>query len=105
MESYEYLYAASTVIYIITSIIVVIASILLHNKVKSSATILVLIGSISAFIFNLGDIFLSLIAGRYDVETYIQINAIANIVSGIAYGMFCVGLLLFVVNDLKKGES
>ena len=61
MESYEYLYAASTVIYIIISI-------LLHNKVKSTATILVLIGSISAFIFNLGDIFLSLIAGRYDVK-------------------------------------
>ena len=104
MENYEYLYTASTAIYIIVSIIVITACILLYTKIRTTATIIILIGSVLAFIFNMGQIFLSLIAGRYDIDTYIQVNAITSVLNTLAYGMFCIGLLLFVVNDLKKEE-
>ncbi|WP_040279940.1 hypothetical protein [Psychroserpens damuponensis] len=102
MENYEYLYSISSVIYFLAGICVITASIILYSKKRTVATLLILIGSISAFILNTGSIFLGLITGRFDMDTYIQINAIVNIISGLAYALFCIGLLLFVVNDYKK---
>jgi hypothetical protein len=36
------------------------------------------------------------------MDSIIQINAVLVILSGIAYSLFCLGLLLFVVNDFNK---
>ena len=106
MENYQYLYSISSVIYFLAGICVIIASIMLFSKKRTTSTLLILVGSISAFIFNTGSIFMSITAGRYDdINTFFKINAIVNVVSGLAYALFCIGLLLFVVNDLKKDVS
>lgn len=75
---------------------------MLYSKKRTTSTILILIGSITAFILNTGSIFMGLISGHYGMDTFIQINAIINIISGLAYALFCIGFLLFVVNDFKK---
>ena len=80
----------------------VIASMMLYSKKRTLATTLILIGSSLAFLFNLGNIFISVFAHMYGTETFVKINAISNVVSGLAYLTFCIGVLLFAIHDFKK---
>lgn len=102
MENYEYLYSASYIIYNIAGLCIVVASIMLFSKWKTTATTLILLGSVLAFIFNISSVFIGVFANQYSTETFLQINAISNIAGGLAYAMFCLGFLLFIANDLKK---
>ncbi|WP_204345474.1 hypothetical protein [Psychroserpens algicola] len=102
IEDYNYLYTANYVIYNLAGLCVLIASIILFSKKRVLSTSLIMVGSVLAFIFNIGSVFISSFAGRYDTNTFIKINAISNIVSALAYFIFCLGLLLFVVNDYNK---
>nr|WP_321224677.1 hypothetical protein [uncultured Psychroserpens sp.] len=105
MENYEYLYSASTAIYILSSIIIITANVLLYTKLRTTTTLTMLIGGALAFIFNIASILMGLVASNYDIEVYIKINAVLGFCNGLAYGMFCLGLLFFVVNDFEKLNS
>jgi LPXTG-motif cell wall-anchored protein len=104
MENLEYLYSISSIIFILAGICVLIASAILFSKKRTISTTLILIGSISSLMFNIGNRLINLIFKGYDMDSIIQINAVLVILSGIAYSLFCIGLLLFVVNDFNKKE-
>ena len=105
MENLEYLYSISSIIFILAGICVLIASVILFSKKRTTATTLILIGSISSLMVNIGNRLIDLIFKGYDMDSIIQINGIIIILGGIAYFLFCAGLLLFVVNDFKKEVS
>ena len=105
MDNYEYLYTLSYVIYNLASLIVVISCIILVTKKRTLATLLMLIGSVFAFLFGVSSIFISTIANSQGTEAFIKINAISNLVSGFAYIAFCLGLLLFAISHFKKDNT
>ena len=102
MNNYEYVYTASYIIHNLATLLIVIASIILVTKKRTLSTILILIGSVLIFILGIGTIFIGALAGQYDTDMFLKLNAISNIASGLAYLMFCLGLLLFVFIDFKK---
>lgn len=104
MNNYEYLYTASYVIYNLASLIMMLTGILLFSKIKTLSTTLMLVGGILNLVLGVGSVLISSFAGRYDTDTFIQVNAYSNIAQGLCYSMFCIGLLLFVINDFKTRE-
>ncbi|WP_460219235.1 hypothetical protein [Psychroserpens sp. MEBiC05023] len=104
MNTYEYLYTASYVIYNLASLIMVVTGIVLFNKIRTLATTLILVGSIFNLVLGVGSILISSFASRYDTDTFLQVNIYSNIAQGLSYFMFGLGLLLFVLNDFKNEE-
>nr|WP_321236638.1 hypothetical protein [uncultured Psychroserpens sp.] len=78
MDNYEYLYTLNNIIYTFASLCIIVAGITLFSKKRTLSTTLILVGSIIAFLFSIGSIFIS------------------------AYVVFCVGLMLFTITDYKK---
>ena len=102
MENYNYLYTLNNIIYTFASLCIIVAGITLFYKRRTLSTTLMLVGSIVAFLFTIGSLFISSYVGRYDTETFIKINAICSLIGGLAYVVFCGGLMLFAITDYKK---
>ncbi|WP_298903979.1 hypothetical protein [uncultured Psychroserpens sp.] len=105
MDDYQYLYTVSHVIYNLASLLVVISCIVIVTKKRTLATILMLIGSVFAFLFGIGSIYIYAFTEAYGTDSSIKMNAISNLISGLAYIIFCLGLLLFAISHFKKDRT
>lgn len=96
-------YGIISVINFIIEITLVVTAIIIYNKVKSIGTRLMLIGSILlliTFVLNFLD---PIVTSRYyGIETMQKTQVVMNYVDSLKGILYCLGFLLFAINDLKK---
>ncbi|WP_299335667.1 hypothetical protein [uncultured Psychroserpens sp.] len=105
MQDYENLYIATYIVQNLATLVLFIGSIILFSKQRTLSTILILIGSIFIFLFGVGNIFMSAIAGRYGTEMLIKVSAFYNFFNGVVYFIFCLGIFLFTLDYIKKKKT
>ena len=102
MENYEFIYLTSGAINAILQIIVVIACGLLLWKNRAIATVLMFSGSLLSIIFLGLSFVITALAANNSPESVVKTNAILSIVGHLPSLIFALGLLLFVIKQVKN---
>ncbi|NMH89475.1 hypothetical protein [Flavivirga algicola] len=88
----------------ISHILLLIGSIIILNKQKTTASFLILLGAIFMILTSLiGILWPVLSQGNY--EKVLEVQGIISIISGLSYFIFALGILLFAVQLIKKELS
>ncbi|PRX54477.1 hypothetical protein [Flagellimonas meridianipacifica] len=105
MKDYEILYLTGGVISTILQLVVIVATGILLFKKRSLAAGLMFIGSLLTVLFYGFSLFGSTLVARQGAEDLVKFNAIFSIVNQIPHMLFAIGLLLFIIGYVKKGND
>ncbi|WP_179339127.1 hypothetical protein [Winogradskyella ludwigii] len=103
-SSTEILFTVGQIISSFSTLILLIASIILFVKKKTLATWLILIGNSMGCITYIGSIFLSFFAGKESMDTFLIAQGISTIVQSMFYLIFAIGLILLVLSEFSKKQ-
>ncbi len=101
-DQFEFLFTISSIIYNISGLIVIVASIIIFIKIRTLSTVLMLIGSILTLLLNGTNFIVSLLSNRIGYELYLKLVQITSVISSFTYLIFSMGIILFAIHDLKK---
>ena len=101
-SSTEILFTIGQIISSFSTLILLVASIILFVKKKTLATWFILIGNIMGCITYIGGIFLRVFAGRESMDAFLIAQGISTIVESMAYLVFATGLILLALSEFSK---
>lgn len=105
-SSTEILFSISQIISVLSTIIILVASIILFIKKKTLATWIILISNFLIIITYVGRLVLDVIVNKSsNVDNYINFLGISSIVQNLAYLLFTIGLILLVVTEFSKNKT
>lgn len=104
-NSTEILFTIGQIISGLSTLILLIASIILFIKKKTLATWLILIGNILVFITYIGSLFLNILIGSVNMDTMLMAQGFSLIVQNISYSLFAIGLILLAITEFSKPKS
>lgn len=101
-DSTALFYGLGSLLSTLAQLAVILGCIVLINKQKNSATILMLVASVLSFFFAIGNIIWSMITAQYGTESILTWSKIAAVLGPLPYVLFAIGLLLYAVNHVKR---
>jgi len=104
-ESSEYLFTISSIIHYLALALVTIASVLIFIKKRTLGTSILLIGAILSIITLLISVGVNLSSFDDEFETMMKFRGSIAILSSLSYGLFCLGLFVFAISDLKSNNA
>ncbi|WP_299103112.1 hypothetical protein [uncultured Winogradskyella sp.] len=104
-SSTQILFSIGQIISSISMLIILAATIVLIIKKRTPATWTIFIGYLLFCIKYVVSLIITIMAGRYSMDTLLQIQGISNIVRSLSYLIFAIGLLMFVITELSKKDS
>ena len=105
LSSTEMLFTIGSIISVFSTLIILMASIILFIKKKTLATWIILIGTISVFITYIGNIILNVFASRGSMDTLLLLQGVSNIVQSLSYLIFAVGLIILAITEFSKRKT
>ncbi|WP_179377252.1 hypothetical protein [Winogradskyella wichelsiae] len=105
LSSTEMLFTIGSIISVFSTLIILMASIILFIKKKTLATWIILIGTILVFITYIGNIILNVFAGRGSMDTLLLLQGVSNIVQSLSYLIFTIGLTILAITEFSKKKS
>ncbi|MEM9363265.1 MAG: hypothetical protein AAGA43_11545 [Bacteroidota bacterium] len=105
MKDFEVFYLTSGVISTIFQLVAVVATGMLLFKKRSLATGLMFFGSLFSIVFYGFSFLGTTLMARQGAESVVKFNAIFSIINQIPHILFAIGLLLFVIQYLKRTKT
>ena len=105
MKDFEILYLTGGVISTIFQLVIIVATGMLLFKKRSLASGLMFVGSLFSILFYGFSFLGTTLMARQGAESLVKFNGIFSIVNQIPHILFAIGLLLFVIQYLKKNET
>ncbi|MGJ8550671.1 hypothetical protein [Winogradskyella wichelsiae] len=105
LSSTEMLFTIGSIISVFSTLIILMASIILFIKKKTLATWIILIGTILVFITYIGNIILNVFASGGSMDTLLLLQGVSNIVQSLSYLIFTIGLTILAITEFSKKKS
>ncbi|MBR9853534.1 MAG: hypothetical protein GYB37_03005 [Algicola sp.] len=102
MANYEAYFMVGGVLTALGKLILVLASGILFTKQRNLGTTLMFLGSVLSIVFSLGTLLLTTFSAQAGQESVIKANALGSLLTPLPYILFAIGLLLFVIKQVKK---
>ncbi|NRR92312.1 hypothetical protein HSX10_12110 [Winogradskyella undariae] len=102
LSSTEMLFTIGSIISVFSTLIILMASIILFIKKKTLATWIILIGTILVFVTYIGNIILNVFASRGNMDTLLLLQGVSNIIQSLSYLIFTVGLTILAITEFSK---
>lgn len=102
MANYEAYFMVGGVLTALGKLILVLASGILFTKQRNLGTTLMFLGSVLSIVFSLGTLLLTTFSAQAGPESVIKANALGSLLMPLPYILFAIGLLLFVIKQVKK---
>ncbi|WP_179335584.1 hypothetical protein [Winogradskyella costae] len=104
-NSTEILFTISQIISSLSTLILLVAAIILFIKKKTLATWLILIGNIFVFITYILSLFLNIFIGSAGMDTMLIAQGFSLIIQNISYSIFAIGLIILALTEFSKRKS
>ena len=104
-SSTEILFTIGPIISSFSTLIVLVASIILFIKQRTLATWLILIGNILVCITYIGSLIINIFAGRENIDTLLLTQGISSIAQSISYLIFAIGLIVLALSEFSKKQN
>ncbi len=105
MDSLNQQFILSALINGLVHFMILTACIVLIVKKKSIGTILLLIGSILSLFGYAGSYLFNILAARQGAEALLNAQGLILLFSGFSYLIFGLGLLVYIIYDVKKHNA
>ncbi|WP_179349718.1 hypothetical protein [Winogradskyella pacifica] len=104
-NSTEILFTIGQIISSLSTLILLIAALILFIKKKTLATWLILIGNILVFITYIGSLLLTVFTGSASMDTILMAQGFSIIVQNLSYSLFAIGLIILALTEFSKPKS
>ncbi|RMA64930.1 hypothetical protein [Ulvibacter antarcticus] len=92
------------IVFVIARLLILIACIFLVSRYKSTATYLMLGGIILSILFSMGGQLSHILMNYNDPEKIVQAQGVITLLNGLAEVILGAGILLFVIQIIKKKQ-